>query len=205
MINLNLRLVSFILVIVIVMLLSPGCDKPKENLYGVERLSFDVVDSLIGTAFMVEKANKAVCPPIDCIPIADSLLDLLKQRQKLAAADFGEIEMAQMFVDSTNNFGLIVSEVSGLLLMEDTSVFIDKYTEALYKHYGKDNVKTGNYVVNDILVNNYLVTGDQYIRFQLLCMSEKSPALELQYFASKENYPALIKKIESSIGTVSTN
>jgi len=199
----NIRIKSILLVSCwLLLLMFYNCGSNGNDNAKAEKLSFEVNDSLLGPAFEVQAANKLLYPPSGFASIPDSLLQIFIKQQTILAKEFANIELVGMFFDSLYNSGLMVSVFNDLYLGSDTTVIIEKYRNSLEEFYGADQVKTGDFLINDIYVKNFLITDSLYIRFQLLCLSENDQAMELHYFILKKHYQQLLKAIESSMGTI---
>ncbi|MFH1374561.1 MAG: hypothetical protein ABII79_12275 [bacterium] len=179
-----------------------GCHSSGSDQSTAQQLSFDVVDSLLGPICEVATARKSFHPPVDFVPIPDSLFEILHTRFTQEVSPEGMIEFIRFFFDEQHSSGLIVSTVDGLNLTADTSIFIDKYRQAVLAEYGNDNVRVGDYWVDSIYVKNFIITDSVHVRFQLLCLSSEGDALELQYVVPRAVYATMIKSLESSIGTL---
>jgi len=186
----------------LLLLIFYNCCSDGNNDVKAEKLSFEVNDSLLGPAFEVQAANKLLCPPSGFASIPDSLLQIFIKQQAIQVKEFASIELVGIFFDSLHNSGLMVSVFNDLYLGSDTTAIIEKYRKSLEEFYGADKVKTGDFLINDIYVKNFLITDSLYIRFQLLCLSENDQAMELHYFILNKHYQELLKALESSIGTI---
>lgn len=195
--NLGLKALLVLLLPLIV-----GCYSSGNDLSTAQRLSFDVVDSLLGPVYEVATARKSFHPPVGFVPIPDSLFEILRTRFTQEVSPEGMIEFVRFFFDEQHSSGLIVSTVGGLNLTADTSTFIDRYRQAVLAEYGNDNVKVGDYWVDSIYVKNFVITDSMQVRFQLLCLSSEGDALELQYVVPRAVYATMVKSLESSIGTL---
>ncbi len=198
----HFKTVSSVLFCLLYLFLLLGCNSSGNEKTVAQQLSFDVIDSLLGPVFEIEQANKLLYIPVGFEPIPDSLFESLKSKQKAELKGNMDIEMVEFFFDSLHNAGLIASSIKDLALKSDTSVFMENYRNSLIEYYGGDRIRSGEYLVNDIYVINFLITDSAHVRFQLICLSEDDHALELQYFMPNKSYPKLVKSIESSIGTI---
>ncbi len=185
-----------------------GCDRTPRESEGPEELSFVVVDSLLGPELVIERANKALRPPAGFLAVPDSLLIALRKSGFAALQDqlasrsrsTRDVEFVSAFLDSARRAGLVISVLRGVTSNDEE--YAEAYEEALREVNGDSGVRSGDYVVNDVYVRNFLVSDASLIRFQLLCVSEEDAALELVYFASRSSYPSLVRAFESSIGTI---
>lgn len=181
-------------------LIIPGCDRSPERAEQAERLSFTVTDSLLGAKLAVPQANKVLRVPAGFEPLSDALLDSLRGIQTEIADGGSNVELVTALLDPAHGGGLTASVIPGVSLGDDE--YVERYERALRDVESRSNVRSGTYVVNDVLVKNYLVSDSTQVRFQLLCLSEGDAALELVYFAPRRSYPTMVKAFESSIGTI---
>ncbi len=185
-----------------------GCDRSPPESEEVEELSFVVIDSLLGPELVIEEANKALRPPEGFRAVPDSLLTALRERGLAALQDqlagpsrsTSDVELLSALLDSAHQAGLVVSVLRGIA--SDDEEYAESYEDVLRDVSGSAEVCSGDYVVNDVHVRNFLVSDASLIRFHLLCFSEGDESLELVYFASRSSYPNLVRAFESSIGTV---
>ena len=185
-----------------------GCDRSPPEAKGAEELSFVVVDSLLGPELIIEEANKALRPPEGFRAAPDSLLTALREQGLAALQDkltglarsTRDFELVSALLDPARQAGLVVSVLRGIA--PDDEEYVEAYEGVLSDVSGSAEVRSGDYVVNDVYVRNFLVSDTSLIRFHLLCFSEGDEALELVYFASRSSYPSLVRAFESSIGTI---
>jgi len=184
-----------------------GCDRSPPESDEVEELGFVVVDSLLGPELVIEEANKALRPPEGFRAVPDSLLTALRKRGLAAlqnqlaslSRSTSDVELRSALLDSAHRAGLVVSVLRGIASDEE---YAESYEDVLRDASGDAEVRSGDYVVNDVYVRNFLVSDASLIRFHLLCFSEGDESLELVYFASRSSYPSLVRAFESSIGTI---
>jgi len=179
-----------------------GCGSGQDERASVEHLRFDVVDSLLGPAYEIKTAGKRLNLPLGFAPVPDSVLAALKTQLTSSIGPQGGIEMVGCFLDTLHAAGMLVSVVDGYTLSSDTVGFFGRYRQSLCGAYGGDQVREGEYWVKQIYVKNFLITDSVNVRFQLLCLSAESDAVELIYFAPRDLYPKVIKRFESSIGSL---
>jgi hypothetical protein len=190
-----------ILFLTIASLVSFGCGS-SQDASSARRVTFDIVDSLLGQEYQIVGAGKSFCPPLGFLPVPDTVLAGMRVRLQESLGPRGGVELAQIFFDSAAQAGVMVSIMHGVTLTSDTGAFFARYRQSLHEMYRDDQVKEGEYWVEDVFVKNYLITDTNTVRFQLICCSDKDAAVELTYFAPSNQYPDLIKHFESSIGTI---
>jgi hypothetical protein len=107
--------------------------------------------------------------------------------------------LVRAMLDSTRQAGLAIFVRPTL---DENDEELAAYAEMLRAGDSSTEVRSGDYVVNDVYVLNFLVTDEAFVRFHLLCFAESGTPMELVYFASRKTYPDLVRSFESSIGTV---
>lgn len=190
-----------ILPLILIGMIGVGCST-REDSGEVGRMSFDVVDSLLGPACDIAGSDIQVNPPIGFEPAADNVWLMLRVRLSQIDGENQGLHLVRCFLDTINSAGLMISVIDRPALSSDTAAFIARYRQSLVDLFGIANVREGDYLVRDIHVKNFLVTDSVLIRFQLLCLSDTGSAVELTYFATRSQYPQLIKHFESSIGSL---
>ena len=169
-----------------------------------------VSDSLLSQPVVIERTGKSVRPPAGFIAVSDSLLEVLRgtglpgvpAEPSLSREAGDQAELAAAFLDSSRQAGLAVFVRRGL--SRDDEAFATAYEAALRGEDAKAEIRSGDYIVNDIYVRNFLVSDAAVVRFHLLCFAEDGYPIELVYFSSRASYPKLVRAFESSIGTVQT-
>jgi hypothetical protein len=185
----------------IITLFHAGCsssDSPKTR---VESLAFEVNDSLLGDTIAIAESGLYVVAPatyharIDTVP---------EQFQSLQDHEFPSHDLIAVYYDPTAIAELQVAVIRDLNLATDTSLFMANYRKMLSDAYGDSAIKTGDFMVNDVLVKNFLMMDSGFVQFKLLCLTYGKPAAEIEYITYKQDYPKLLKSIESSMGTIQT-
>ena len=189
------------IILMIVSVVSLGCGS-SQDANSTRNMTFDIVDSLLGQEYRIVGTGKSFCPPLGFITVPDTVLAAMRSRLQKSLGSHGGVELAQIFFDSTAIAGVMVSIMRGLTLTSDTGTFFARYRQSLHEIHQDGQVKEGEYWIGDIFVKNYLITGTNTVRFQLICLSNKDASVELTYFAPSNQYPDLIKHFESSIGTI---
>lgn len=194
--------IPIILELLLLFVFFSACDSSDNGKTITEKLSFKVVDSLLGPVYEVETVGKSFRPPVGFKPIPDSLLKTFQDEFVTVTEEKKIVYLLQFFFDHAHQAGLIVSVIRGLQLTSDTAAFIGNYRRSLIELYGNSNVRAGDYWIDSIYVKNFLVTDSVNVKFQLICLSSQGDALELQYFAPHIFYADLVRSFESSIGTI---
>jgi hypothetical protein len=179
-----------------------GCGSSKNDAAKAQQTKFEVIDSLLGPKFEIPNSGKSINPPVNFAALPDSILEGLKAQVKESVGDSEGIELQQFFIDEPRSAGLMISTIKGLNLSSDTTVFVGRYRKAVSEAFGLPNIKSDNYWIGDIYVLNFLIMDSVNVKYQLLCMSKTNDGVELQFFASQQLYPQLIKRFESSIGSM---
>lgn len=169
-----------------------------------EHLAFEVVDSLLGPVQQMSAASLSFRPPLGFLPVPDSLLQPLQEELTNQVGNREGIELKHAYIDQDRGAGLLVSLIPGLRRSGDTATFVGKYRQSLARQYGAQNVKAGDFWVDNVYVKNFLVTDSVHVRIQLLCLSDEGDAAELQYVAPRVIYPDIVKTFESSIGSLNS-
>ena len=191
---------SFALSLLLISLAAPGCDRSPERSEQAERLSFTITDSLLGAELAVPQANKVLRVPAGFEALSDALLDSLRGLRAEIGGSGTSVELVAALVDPARGGGLTASVIPGVSLGDDQH--IERYESVLREVASESDVRSGAYMVNDVLVRNNLVSDSTQVRFHLLCLSEGDAALELVYFAPRLSYPTMVRAFESSIGTI---
>lgn len=169
-----------------------------------EHLAFEVVDSLLGPVKQLNPQGMNFRPPVGFIAIPDSLVPRMEATLTARIPNREGIELRLAYVNPQYSAGLMASLIPSLPDIADTNAFVPGYRERLLRTYGAANVTIGDYWVDSVYVQNYLVTDSAEVRIQLVCMMSGGTAVELQYIAPRGAYPILLKAFESSIGTLSS-
>lgn len=192
---------AMLILLAAVVSLSCSCSADDPNM--IEHLQFTVVDSLLEPVFPVPGAAMQFCPPAGFSPLPDTLLAQFRaQLYAQTPPDTRRTDIFQVFLHATHRAAVLVSLAEDLSISADPSGFVADYQQSLIETYGPNQVVSGDYLVNDVQVKNYLVSDSAHVRFQLLCLAASPPAMEVQYVVPKESYRRLLRSLESSIGTI---
>ncbi len=178
------------------------CGSDNDDAEQAEELTFDVVDSLLEAEFTVAGTNKSIRPPKGFEPVADSLHDELQTYFASTMGNEARVNFDRFFYNPEYESGLVVLSIDDLNLESDTGFFFNSYFQMLGESYKRDQIKHGEYWVNGIFVKNFLLVDSMSVRFHLLCLSGEDDALELNYIAPRSYYEDLVKRFESSIGSL---
>ena len=189
-------------IVVLVTALFWGCDSSDTPKVTVEGLSFEVVDSLLGDTITVGEAGIYVVAPATYIIGPDTSLERL---QRIQSRKFPDHDLIAIYIDSTAIAALLISIIHDLNLAADTTQSMATYRKTLSENYGDSSIKTGEFLINDVLVKNSLIMDEAWVRFHLLCLTYGKPAADIEYITAKQDYAKLLKSIESSMGTIQTS
>jgi hypothetical protein len=188
-------------------ILLPGCSRTSPQSQQPEELSFAVSDSLLGPAILIDETDTSLRPPSAFAAVSDSVLQVLRKSGLPSSEEQGAeqlrvepgAELVAAFLDSARRAGLAVFVRRHASHGEE---YAAAYEQGLRSVSEQAEVRSGDYVVNDVYIRNFLVSSPSMIRFHLLCFSERPDATELVYFADRSSYPDLVRAFESSIGTI---
>jgi hypothetical protein len=168
-------------------------------------MHFTVIDSLLGPSWEIPSAHASIRPPRDWPAVSDSLqiVPATGLSQSLAGAD--SISLVKMFIDSGDAEGMMIFHIRGVRLGSDTAAFLYRYYTSLVRKYGESAVQSDRFWIGHILVRRFLVAGEYTVRFELVCLQTDADAFALEYFAPQTRYDAMIRKMESSIGSLKTD
>lgn len=167
-----------------------------------EKLTFEVVDSLLGPVCAIESSGISFRPPANCISAPDSIQTALRQSLSLGASEGQTVEFQDCYVDLEHMTGVIVCCVSGINTAADTTRFLLDYRETLTRQFGEAQLMAGDYSVGGVRIHSFLVTTPQMVQFKLLCFGAGSSVAELSFFSVASAYESFVRRIESSIGSI---
>jgi len=179
-----------------------GCGSSEES-SSAQPMMFDVVDSLLGKECMIAESGIRFSLPVGFAIAEDSIMDMLRDEIARHMGGDKRIKTIACYIDTANRAGILIANLDGVDVRSDTGDFVDRYRNSLQDIFGESQVREGSYLVNGVYVRNFLVSHGGMIRFQLLCQADSTGAAELVYLASQATYPYLIKRFESSMGTLS--
>lgn len=190
------------LLIVLVALIIGGCNQSKQIEEADVVLQLSVIDSLLGSEYVVEPCQKSFRPPIQFQSASDSILELIRYNMHLNAETEKTLTLNNCFLDQDNHAGLLVTIVNGLTLQSDTAEFMAEYRQSFYDLFGWTNVNEKDLWVEDIFIKSFTIADSQTVHLKLLCLSQTGSALELNYFCPLDLYPHLSKRFESSAASI---
>lgn len=196
------RTISSVVLIFQLVVLCLGCGSAEDEASSPEHLSFKVVDSLLAPAVEIGKTGKQFNPPLGFKATSDSMLAVLKEQMASQIGMKGGIELVGCFIDPRHSAAVLVSAIDGLALDLDTVMVFTDYRESLDEIYGQSQIREGEYRVSQVYVKNFLITDSINVRFQLLCLSAEGDGAELIYYSPRIHYPQLVRRFESSIGSL---
>lgn len=185
-----------------VLLLAAGCTGTKQDTPSIERLSFDVVDSLLADTITLESSALSIRAPAEFQAVSDSVFNAMEQYFRDEIGTEAQAHLERCLFSEDHQALMAMFAIDSTRVYPDPGEYIAVYTAAVETAYGKENVTYGEYMVNNAVVRNFMVTDSDLVRVHLLVLSTGHDAVEVQYIVPRHAYPVILKSLESSIGTL---
>lgn len=163
---------------------------------------YEVIDSLLSAEYRIEQAELTMRPPRGYEGAADTIMELLQRRFTQGRGMNGKADLVQCFLDTIHISGLLVTVLDSVGLNSDTGVFLRHYRQTIHNLFGAGNVREWDVSTDGLVRKNFLGADSLNFRYQVLCLSQSTKGVELNYFGPRMHYEALAKSLESSAGTV---
>ena len=178
-----------------------SCKKGDEN--GFEEITINVDQNRIGNEFVEMNLKFKFNPPKGWMLKPSELTEKIVSRQnadKLAGDSFIYKPLYVFFSDSTKGiltFGTIEKNDS-----LKTPVQIQRYLDELIARFGKENIKTKNFIKDKIMFSQLTIIKQSIITRKLIFKNIDGNYLQFDYTLQKDIFELEDKAIESSLGTL---
>jgi len=160
-------------------------------------LEFTVNQELIASPVSVYN-EFVICLPKNYISLNDSSLRIANQEIQKDETAYIKLKLLNIF-QSDDQSSCIISLVHN---QEVLSILNEEYLFSLEENFNTDNIIRAQFSINNINIVQYLITNSQIVSFKLF-FKAKNQYFQIDYFIPLSSYEKELKKIESSIGSIS--
>ncbi len=157
---------------------------------------------LLGEGVELFDCDKWLRVPKGYSPAPDSVLELLQATFAAIKEKMFESTMTHCFLDTINQSGLLITRLHNFHLGPDTIEFLSNYRGILQNRYGSGGIIEGEEFIDSVFVKYFAVTDRSIARVQVLCLTGKGDAVELNYFIPDSMYGRKLPMIKSSVSTI---
>ena len=189
-----MRVNLFLFLVIFFFLFS--CDSSKKHESGwVENVVFNINDEKLSSYYVLSDSSTMFRPPKDWIKI--DKLDIDSLNQNLGNNYVIPINIETIF---TSSLGSAIS-ISKIESEQNNFNYIpDDFLELMKNENKLDSIPNYTFMINDLLVRQYLLNLKDKIIFKYFI--ESNDNYQLDFILNKEQYNKQIESIESSIGSL---
>ena len=191
--------VKFSYLIVLFSILFFGCAKTKEASDTNDDLLFDINYALLGESFYDTTLGMKMK-----IPLGWKKISMLND--EVLAAKFKHLRLdslgSTMYIDTAQHASILISIMNAMTAKDLQRIYNNPdSTYNLVKKW--DTVIKSELSINGIHTYQFLLQSQNLINFKLIFTGKTKQKFQVDYFIERSKYLGLVKKIESSIGTIS--
>ena len=190
------KIIFFISIIIFCQL---SCSSKNQQ----DSIQFNVDNSLLEAVYFSDSLNFSFAPPIGFL--ANPLKPINKKIQKFQDEKLSSyfLSIKEIFYDSSSTNFCSISFVQSTDKL-DLNYFTNNFNSLLAKQFIPENIKHGRFSKDGVDINQFLIMTDTIVFFKLFLKPTNSYIIQLDYAIDRSIYPNYIKRIESSIGSIST-
>ena len=162
-------------------------------------LQFTVEEKLLAEEFRDTSSGVRLRVPVEWHPVKHLTNDRLKHTFTSILSDDTLIQA--IYVDTVHQASLICTRVNAQF--EELQRAFNNPDSAYNSNKQWNSVLKSNFMLNGISVNQFLLQNADLVNFRLVCIDGLKNKFQLDYIMSRNAYLLQIKKVESSIGTIS--
>lgn len=193
-----MKIQLYCILIIIFTLLSSGCKSkvPPVNQNPV-KMFFSVDSTRINKTVVNQKFNIQYAPPKNWNEVSDQVFSRIKNGLQSINYDSSGLTINPLNLYCTDSLKgiLSLSSVEGMKSPEE-------YEKILSEKFGAENVKSTNYMKDDIQITQFLVETNKQVIFKIVFRSTRKNILQFDYITDRNSYMDMVKSIESSIGSI---
>jgi hypothetical protein len=182
-----------------------GCTGERERQDKVvAEMQFEVDQSLLGSRIATDIYGIQFHPPVDWDQVSPDVFTEAYRRlvpdEKVQHAF--EIKPEYIFLNRHNGSSLIVSHVGITDPEMDRGHVLQEFTNTLADRPEGSAARQTDFMKDGIHMHQFLIQSDEIVNFKFLMFTKTDALFQLDYVVPRNVYPAEIKAIESSIGSI---
>ncbi len=169
-----------------------------------ETVQFNVDKNLLAAEYDIDSLYFAFAPPKGWL--ADTIAHLNKETQRFSTKELDTyyLNIMEIFHDSSSNSFCSVSLIQSSDSF-DKDHFLENFSTLVSKQFSAEDIKKGLFWVGELQITQYLVMTNAIVIFKLFFQTTNNNMLQIDYAIDRKIYANYIKKIESSIGSISSH
>lgn len=166
-----------------------------------DSIQFNVDESLLEEKQAIDSLSFSFSPPIGWLSDPAKVVNLSRQKFTYEELNTYSIDIKDFFRDSssTNFCSLSIIQSTGTA---DLEYFVYNYNLMLSGQLLPENLKQTSFNRSGLNIFQFLIMTDSIIYFKLFFQTSEKYFIQLDYAIDRSIYPSYIKKIESSIGSI---
>ena len=169
-----------------------------------DSIQFNVDKNLLENSFSVDSLNFSFSAPLGWLADSSKVLNHTIQKYQNEEISSYSIHINEIFYDSSSSSFCSISLIQSTDSL-DINYFTDRFNFLLLQQFSPDNLKKGRFTSNGMEIIQFLIMTESKVLFKLFFQPTNKYILQLDYAIDRSIYPNYIKKIESSIGSITTN
>lgn len=169
-----------------------------------DSIQFSIDKNLLENSIAIDSLNFSFSPPLGWLADSSKFLNHTIQKYQDEEISTYSIHINEVFYDSSLTSFCSVSLIHSTDSL-DINYFTDQFNFILLKQLSPENVKKARFTSNGMEIIQFLIMTETKVLFKLFFQPTNKYILQLDYAIDRSIYPNYIKKIESSIGSITTN
>lgn len=192
-----MKKITFFICIIVLSQLSCGSNSQQDS------IQFKVDYDLLENTHLIDTLNFSFAPPIGWR--SDPAKPINKQTQLFQDEKLSSyfVNIKDVFYDSLSTNFCSISLVQSKDVL-DLNYFTQTFKTMLAKQFSPENLKQGKFSKSEMEINQFLIMTETIVFFKLFLQPTNKHIIQLDYAIDRNIYPNYIKKIESSIGSITT-
>lgn len=193
-----MKIYAFVILTIILCFLN--CSSKSQD----DSIQFHVDKNLLGQSYSIDSLNFSFAPPLGWN--INPLKPEFQQPQKFQSDELKSYSLyiKTIFRDSSSSSFCSISQINSTDSV-NINQFLIAFNSLMSQQFKPENIKEGRFKRNNIEIVQFLMMTDSKVFFKLFFQPVNKYILQLDYAIDRKIYPNYIKKIESSIGSISAN
>jgi len=183
--------------LVLVCLFSCGSKSQQDS------VQFNIDKSLLSESLKIDSLGFTFAPPVGWTIDSSKAVDQTLHKFQNKELNSYSISIKNIFYDSTSaNFcsiSVIQSDDSA-----DLNYFVKNFYDILTSQIKSEDIKQARFFKEGLEITQFLIMNEKSVIFKLYFQPINTYIIQIDYAIDRSIYPNYIKKIESSIGSITT-
>jgi hypothetical protein len=184
-------------VLLILCLLSCGSKSQQDS------VQFNIDKNLLAKRIQIDSLGFSFAPPVGWADDASKGIDQSLHKFQNEELSSYAISIKDIFYDSTSTNFCSISVIQSAD-SPDLSYFVKNFYNILSSQIKPEDLKQAHFSKEGLEITQFLIMSDSRVMFKLCFQPANTYIIQIDYAIDRSIYPNYIKKIESSIGSITT-